>query len=163
MLDEVLREHHSQLLYRARHHSLDAADAEDALNEASLAFLRNYNGPPGEDALNWLKAVTKYTAWSFSRQAGERRRQLSSAEAGDLCPEATDRSAQVAAREEFESLVCHLRALKPDEQAALLLVGFGFSYQEIAEMRSWSIRKTTRCIYEGRQRLRALTRENNLN
>src|SRR5215218_9537370 len=73
ILDQVLRKHHRLLLRRARLHSVDPADAEDALNEAALAFLRNYNGPPGEGALTWLATVVKYTAWSLSREAGKRR------------------------------------------------------------------------------------------
>jgi len=156
----VLREHHRLLLHRARLHSSDPADAEDALNEASLAFLRNYNGPPGEDALNWLKAVTKYTAWSISRDAAERRHRLRDhADVPDTSVRASEAEQPFRTREAFDVLVHHLRQLKPDERAALVLLGFGFSYQEISELRSWSTRKTTRAIYEGRQRLRSLARQ----
>jgi RNA polymerase sigma factor (sigma-70 family) len=153
ILDEVIRDHHRLLLQRARLHSADPADAEDALNEASLSFLRNYNGPPGEDALRWLKAVTKYTAWSLSRQAGERRRnQRPEAYLGFRS--AREKAEPQRGREVFSDLLSHLCELKPDERAALLLLGFGFSYREIAELRSWSVRKTNRCIFEGRRRLR---------
>jgi DNA-directed RNA polymerase specialized sigma24 family protein len=158
ILDEVIRDHHRLLLQRARLHSADPADAEDALNEASLSFLRNYNGPPGQDALNWLKAVTKYTAWSFSRRASDRRRNQRP-EAYVASRSLRGRAEPQKGREELAELLSHLCELKPDERAALLLLGFGFSHREIAELRSWSARKTNRCIFEGRRRLREVARQ----
>lgn len=155
----MLQEHHRLLLHRARLHSADPADAEDALNEASLAFLRNYNGPPGEDALNWLKAVTKYTAWSLSRDFAERRdRPRMRAKQPDGPARTFEADERLRAREALGDLLRHLQRLKPDERTALVLLGFGFTYREIAELRSWSRRKTARCIFEGRRRLRTIAR-----
>jgi DNA-directed RNA polymerase specialized sigma24 family protein len=47
------------------------------------------------------------------------------------------------------------RRLKPEERTALALFGLGYSYKEIADMRGWSYTKVSRCIREGRAKLRA--------
>jgi DNA-directed RNA polymerase specialized sigma24 family protein len=48
--------------------------------------------------------------------------------------------------------------LKPDERTALLLLGLGYSYQEIAETQGWTHTKVNRCIAEGRTTLRRARR-----
>jgi DNA-directed RNA polymerase specialized sigma24 family protein len=46
--------------------------------------------------------------------------------------------------------------LKPDERGALLLLGLGYSYREIAAMQGWTMTKVHRFISEGRASVRRL-------
>ncbi len=56
--------------------------------------------------------------------------------------------------EETARVVEAIEQLKPDERTALILLGLGCSYKEIAELRGWSATKVDRCIREGRARVR---------
>lgn len=62
-------------------------------------------------------------------------------------------------RERVSSRAALLPALKPDERAALLLLGLGYSYSEIGELRGWTRTKINRCLAEGRAALRRLAAE----
>jgi len=168
ILDEVLRSHRGALVAQARYHSTRASDVDDALSDACLAFLRNYNGPPGDDALNWMKALTKYSAWAISRRARSRESKESllplDRETGEALdreiPDQRDDPADLYERiEETVEIGEMFRELKPDERTALLLLGLGHSYEEIAEMRGWTLTKVNRCLAEGRERMRKLMRE----
>ena len=57
--------------------------------------------------------------------------------------------------EQHAACVALLARLKPDQRTALLLLGLGFSYREIAELRGWTHTKVNRCLAEGRATLRA--------
>jgi DNA-directed RNA polymerase specialized sigma24 family protein len=52
-----------------------------------------------------------------------------------------------------------INELKPDERTALLLLGLGYSYEEIGSGRGWSYTKVNRCIAEGRAELRTRLRD----
>jgi DNA-directed RNA polymerase specialized sigma24 family protein len=69
ILVDLLRRERSALLRQARRNSRDNADAEDALSEASVQFLRHYDGPPGRDALRWMMVVVRNHARDVSRRA----------------------------------------------------------------------------------------------
>jgi DNA-directed RNA polymerase specialized sigma24 family protein len=141
-VSHVRTRHRSTLQRQAAHHSNSPADADDALQDACVQFLRNYDGPPGADALRWMMLVTKRCAWAIG--ARQRRHQShiqlnctdGRVEPGvSLAPRADSHldPANLAERAEQQAnRVSALRHLKPDERTALMLLAFGFSYREIA-------------------------------
>jgi RNA polymerase sigma factor (sigma-70 family) len=159
-LDRLLRAERGRLLRQAHFHSRRPEDAEDALNDACVQFLRFYDGPAGEDALRWMLLVVKRAAWAIGRQAGEReaRYRLVEAEALEVTIAAeAPGPAELLERAEASSEVIELiEQLKPDERTALILLGLGCSYAEIGELRGWSRAKVHRCLKEGRARVRRL-------
>ena len=69
ILDQLMQSDRASLLKLARLHSHRDADAEDAVSEAAVQFLRFYSGPPGARALHWMKLVTKRCAWQIRARA----------------------------------------------------------------------------------------------
>jgi DNA-directed RNA polymerase specialized sigma24 family protein len=165
LLTEIIDRHRAALLAQAARHAPRAADAEDAVQEACAAFLARYDGPAGTDALRWLMLVTKRCAW---RLGEEGRRHGVLAELSVTDDEGVDERAVLAAgaaREATDPAVLHerrrhdldllgeLAALKPDERTAVVLLGAGYGYAEIADRRRWSHTKVNRCVAEGRAAL----------
>ena len=58
-LDQLLRSERRSLARQARFHSRRPEDAEDALSDACVQFLRFYDGPAGDDALRWMMLVVE--------------------------------------------------------------------------------------------------------
>jgi DNA-directed RNA polymerase specialized sigma24 family protein len=159
ILERLLTRERSALTRQAQLHSRRAQDADDALGDACVQFLRFYDGPAGLDALRWMLLVTKRCAWAIARQRSPR----ISGEAGDtedvaaLAAEERSGPAELCERREETAEAARLIAsLKEAEREALLLFALGYSYKEIAELRGWSITKVNRCIAEGRARVREL-------
>ena len=167
ILKTLITRHRPALMRQAHRHAARPADAEDALQEACLQFMRHYDGPPETDALRWMMVVTKRCAWALGRtprrhevacelaltdadgESGEPL--LHAAGAAELDPaELTERAEAAAERARA------LAALKPDERTALVLFGAGLRYREIAERRRWTYTKVNRCLREGREALRQL-------
>ena len=165
ILEQVLAEGRAALRRQADRSAPQTADADDALQEACLQFLRYYDGAPGEAALRWLMLCLKHRGWEIA-QRRLRRESFTALSATD----ADDPSARIvrplsrepgpeerAERgEEVAAFFAALARLKPDERAALLLLGLGYSYAEICARRGWSHTKVNRCLAEGRAALRAL-------
>ena len=152
ILAELLAGERGRLLAQARRHSTRPEDADEALGDASVQFLRFYPGPAGPDALHWMLTVVRRSAWEI----GRRRRRHEAREvtvevepAGGLDP-----VERVSRSEEAAGLAAAIFSLKADERAALLLFGLGLSYKEIAEQRDWSLVKVRRLIREGRAKAR---------
>lgn len=167
ILDELLRSHGSRLAHQAHRNSARACDADDALSEACILFLRNYDGPPGVDALRWMMLVVKRCAWSLSKRANRRASREIGAfvapRSGELLeieiPDAADGpDALYERREDVEQVAGVMSDLKSDERTAMVLVGLGYSYREIEEMQGWSYTKINRCLAEGRARARKILR-----
>jgi RNA polymerase sigma factor (sigma-70 family) len=146
VLDQLLRDHRNQLLNQVRFHSPDADQAEEALADACVQFMRFWDDPPGVDPLPWLLVVAKRCAWAIARKDRRRRSRLGAASIESACE-----TAELAGREagpgpqemaersaETERLIELIEELKPDERTALILLGLGCSYAEIAELRGWS-------------------------
>ncbi len=157
--ERLLREHGSRLRAIARRNSINADDAEEALQRTLLIALRADPGMPGHP-LAWATTVLKREAWGIRRErtrriqqpaAGreEEHDQLAQLEAkGPLPDEAAERAERVRAfRRAFDSL-------KPQEREMLLLIGAGLTYEEIEERRGYTHTKINRCIAEGRAALR---------
>lgn len=158
ILDRLLRCERTQLLRQVRFHSRRPEDAEDALSDACVQFLRFYDGPAGTDALRWMLVVTKRCAWAIARRNGARESRIkviADQDASDrieiVVRDAGAGPAETVERsEETAEVVELIERLKPDERTALILFGLGCSYAEIGELRGWSATKVRRCIQEGR-------------
>jgi RNA polymerase sigma factor (sigma-70 family) len=155
ILERALAEGRASLRHQARRHSPGESEAEEALQEASLDFLRLYDGRAGVDAMRWLHIAVKHRAWELGRKqrrrdALEKRQEIESDAA------AADPSERVERAEAVAQFFAALAQLKPDERAALLLLGLGCSYREICERQGWTHTKLNRCLVEGRSALRAL-------
>jgi DNA-directed RNA polymerase specialized sigma24 family protein len=135
-------------------------DAEDALNDACVQFLRFYEGPPGDDALRWMLLVVKRCAWAIGRR--ESRHRAWAGRPLDEQFEAVAREEQIGPAElaeraeETARTIELIERLKPDERLALILLGLGCSHAEIRELRGWSYSKLHRCLVEGKARVKEL-------
>ncbi|HVC07288.1 MAG TPA: hypothetical protein VND98_06885 [Solirubrobacterales bacterium] len=146
ILDRLLRSERSRLLRQVRFHSQRLEDAEDALSDACVQFLRFYDGPAGTAALRWMLVVAKRCAWAISRQRRERVAvdpQVSAEWAEEdlkvLVRDGADGPVELAERSaETARVIEAIEQLKSDERTALILFGLGCSYSEIGELRSWS-------------------------
>ena len=167
LLDCLLHRYGANLRRQAAKNSSCSADAEDALQDACVQFLRSYSGPAElSAALPWLLLAVKHSAWKL----GARRRRCEALVA--LSPTdapvgerpaltALDERPGPAERAERSEHLAERRSalaqLKPDERTALLLFALGFSYREIMARQGWTHTKVNRCLSEGRARLRALS------
>lgn len=164
ILERLLASEGEALRRTARANSASAADAEDALQDGYIVFLRLYEGGE-EEALPWLRLVVKRLAWRVGSQARRRGspehvvtvepavpgpREVVVADSRPGTAELVERAEATERRVEL------LGRLKPDERAALILIGLGASYAEISRLRGWTMRKVNRCVAEGRARLREL-------
>jgi DNA-directed RNA polymerase specialized sigma24 family protein len=154
LLERLLREKHHVLRRQALRHTVGAAGADDAMQRAAEQFLRYYAGGPGlEHALRWMMVAVKHAAWK-ERQALIA---IDALDAGAIIED--DRRGPAEAAEAaglLSARVAQLQRLKPDERTALLLFGYGLSYEEIAAARGWTYSKVNRCISEGRSALRKM-------
>ncbi|HVC06387.1 MAG TPA: sigma-70 family RNA polymerase sigma factor [Solirubrobacterales bacterium] len=165
ILDALLTTKGTLLRSQAARNAPSPADAEDALMEACLQFLRYYNGPPGVHALRWLMLCVKHRAWEIvaRRRSREALGELSCTDAYDPdghtvhVPCQRPGPAERAERgEEVTEFFTALDRLKPDERTALLLLGFGLSYREIMHRQGWGPTKLNRCLAEGRAAIRTI-------
>jgi RNA polymerase sigma factor (sigma-70 family) len=160
----LLRAERRSLVRQARAHSHRREDAEDALGDASVQFLRFYEGPPGDEALRWMLLVVKRCAWAIRRKAKVREARYRTIRGGraDRRSEAVVREERIGPAElversqETARLIDAIEQLKPDERTALILAGLGCTRAEIRELRGWSEAKLHRCLSEGRARVREL-------
>lgn len=162
MLCQLLERDAFRLRSQARLHAQRPSDAEDALQDACVQFLRYYDGP-SEEALRWMYVVVKRCAWAIGRRASRTRelgyevspadgegeeRELLPVDDGFGPAEIVERGEAVSER------IALLDGLKPDERRALLLLALGYSYKEIAAGQGWTHTKVNRCVAEGRADLR---------
>ena len=161
-LSRVLAESERLLRAQARRHAASPEDAEDALQTACVRFIERYRGD--YEPLAWLYTAVKREAWALRRKSSRRRELSLDSPREDLDDgppwveslpsespgpsELALRAADLAERER------RIEELKPDERTALLLLGLGFSYEEIGTGRGWTYTKVNRCIAEGRAELR---------
>jgi RNA polymerase sigma factor (sigma-70 family) len=165
LASRLYAERRSYLLRIAERNSLNRDDAEDALQETFITFVRAYDPAGGAHPLAWLTLVLKRECWQRTRREHLDRRagqEIDNPEEGngtclELIPDpgrSPDQAAEVA------DLVAETRdqlaELKPQERRALSLLALGYSYEEIGEITGWTYTKINRCIAEGRSRLRGL-------
>ena len=165
ILDDLMRSHGRELRGQAAVNSPRKRYVDDALADASVAFLRFYNGPEGVDALRYMMVCVRTAAWEIDRRRRRieehdvdrfmpeevhRRRIAGIPELGEEPDERYERSESVQERKDL------LAQLKPDERTAITMFAYGFSYEEICDRKGWTYTKVNRCMTEGRQRLRQL-------
>lgn len=81
----------------------------------------------------------------------------SDAEDDEITPVASSRSDpadHVERQAEVSEVAALMAQLKPAERDALVLLGLGYTYKEIAEIQGWTRTKVNRCLAEGRTALR---------
>lgn len=158
-------EQRSHLLRVANRHAFNADDAEEALNEAFIAFIGKFD-PDGEPhPVAWLTLVLKRECWQRRRSHHLDRRYgqeatLDQDEVGSVLDWIPDPGRSPQDQAELSDRVAEARnqlaELKPDERRALALKALGYSYKEIGEITGWTYTKINRCIAEGRSHLRRL-------
>lgn len=161
-LECLLLARRALLLHHVHFHSERSQDAEDALADACVQFLRCYEGPADtEDALRWMLLVAKRCAWEIARRRRRRREDLQldfeGAEAGQVGEGDPAEDAERA--EDAEQALAAIGHLAPDERDALILFGLGYSYREIGDLRGWTYAKVNRRLNEGRARARRMLDE----
>lgn len=169
ILEELMRSKKRRLWSQARRFSASDQDADDALEDACLAFLRHFRpdtDPHAPLPVNWMLTTVKHAAFRIhGRNVRLRERDAQTKIPflsdtfwqNDVCdPVATLVEEQVEDREWARTCGRLLTELKPDERTALSLIGFGLSYREVAERQGWTATKVNRCVSEGRMRLREL-------
>ena len=165
VLDRLLATAGSVLRNQAARNAPSPADAEDALQEGCLAFLRYYDGPPDDQALAYLMLAVKHCAWAIGSRVRTREafHEVTCTDAydpdGRLLSVLSERPGPDERAERSEDVAAFFAALdrlKPDERTALILFGLGLSYREIGERQGWTHTKINRCLAEGRAALRAI-------
>jgi RNA polymerase sigma factor (sigma-70 family) len=145
----LLAAHRGSLQRLARRISLCEADADDALQRATVILLTR--PPERTDRIAaWMHVVTRREALAVRRE----RERLLGAPLGESLPGASPCPSERAERRDRMRL---LAELKPDQRRALLLRACGYSYVEIRELTGWTHTKVNRCLAEGRARLRSLS------
>jgi RNA polymerase sigma factor (sigma-70 family) len=151
---EIYASSRGHLLWVARRNAACEGDAEEAVQDAFLAFIESYDPTAGAPPLAWLTTTAKRKCWRLSEARHH--------EVGELQPGAVTEAGRRAASPpdpgatvvDLEEARMRLRGLKADERTAIGLAAAGYSYGEIAERRGWTVTKVKRCLYEGRSALR---------
>ena len=166
ILAEAIAAGREALRRQAARNSARHLEAEDALQDACVEFLRYYDGPPGEQALRYLMVAVRHRAWANSSEAWQRHRAPTELTTTDFIERGVPRVSVLCERpgpaegaESHELLlrrVAILAELKPDERTAILLAALGYTYREIADLQGWTNTKVNRCLAEGRADLRRL-------
>ncbi len=147
----IIGRHADSLLRVAQRHSLCPDDAQDAYQRALEIFLRHAPALDADRAHLWIHTVVKHESMRLraarSRSVGTEEHDLDA----HAAPGAASPHEQVLAFEHLTRSAEALQRLKPQELRALWLKAQGHSYQEIAELCSWTYTKVNRCITEGRR------------
>ena len=166
LLAEILKDR-ARLVAYARRHSKDAQDAEDALGDACLQFLRHFDGEDPNHAARWMLTVLKRCSWAIPRRRRERRavveevsaEQLEDDQGVGLLDRRRGPEEMAEAHEEVGRISMALARLTRDQRRALLLSAAGYTFHEIASIEGWTYTKVNRSIFEGRRRLRRIVGE----
>jgi RNA polymerase sigma factor (sigma-70 family) len=155
----IFSQHRRSLLAVARLNSNSADDAEEALQDALILFIENYDPSSQSPALPWLTLTLKRRCWAIAKRTGQEKQRIRElARERDRQP-SIETLARPEAVVEMKETATHrrrdLERLKCDQCRALVLTGLGYSYKEICAMTGWTYTKVSRCIREGRAALRA--------
>lgn len=156
---ELYERRYNQLLVIAQKNAPTPADAEEALQDSFVAFIKHFDPDGPAPAIAWLILTLKRACWTRWRKG------LPQVPADDFRDRGSraDRSRvdEVAASsdmaEQIETIQLGREAmakLKPDQRTALVLLAMGYSYKEIGELNDWTYTKVNRCVSEGRTALR---------
>jgi RNA polymerase sigma factor (sigma-70 family) len=156
---QLYRERHGYLLAIARRNGACEADAQEALQEAFVSFIRHFNPDRGAPPLAWLTLTLKRECWRrYERERYDQRvgqeRAGEEEEVGFLMEQIASPACIENQVLDLENADRRLGQLKPDDRLSLELQAAGFSYAEIAEHKGWTYTKVNRCMREGRAALR---------
>lgn len=154
MATELYAEHHAYLLSIADRNALNRDDAEEALQETFIAFIRKFDPRGGAPPLAWLTLVLKRECWQrrrshhLDRRAGQEA-DLTDDELGCVLEAVPDPGLRPHERVELTERAHHLRdllaQLKPQERRTLSLLALGYSYREIIKITGWTYTKVGSC------------------
>jgi DNA-directed RNA polymerase specialized sigma24 family protein len=161
----LIKRSETQMRNQARFHCRLPDDAEEALQRSYILFIERFD-PSRFSPLPWMLTTIKHEAWGIARLS-HRRHEIGFTEVPrgdggtsdlaefftDPVPGPAERALELSASEERRAA---LERLKPDERTALIMIGLGCSYAEIAERRGWTLTKVNRCAAEGRKAARRL-------
>jgi RNA polymerase sigma factor (sigma-70 family) len=161
---EIYETRYAYLLRIARRNAASRSDAEEALQDAFVFFMSDYDPKLGSPALAWLTLVLKRRCWRLRDNAHLDRRVVADAESDHQEPTETIERVSSRARPlvdrvaECDGARRHLRRLKPDQRTAIGMLAAGCTYEEVGKIRGWTHSKVNRCLYEGRIALGAEVR-----
>jgi RNA polymerase sigma factor (sigma-70 family) len=156
---EIYETRYAYLLRIARRNAASAADAEEALQDAFVFFISDYDPKLGAPPLAWLTLVLKRRCWRLRDNARLDRRVVAAAESEHPEPTETIEAVCSTSRPladrvaECDGARRRLRRLKPDQRTAIGMVAAGLSYEEVGQIRGWSQTKVNRSLVEGRRAL----------
>jgi RNA polymerase sigma factor (sigma-70 family) len=154
LAERLYAEQHGRLLAIARRNSACLDDAEEALQDAFILFIDNFDPDDQAPPLAWFTLTLKRRCWALYRH----QRLRAALRRGNNAERLADPHRlpdEVAELSDSVARVRHqLEDLKPAERKALGLLALGYSYREITEITGWSYTKVNRCISEGRAALR---------
>ncbi len=159
LASEIYGEKYTYLLRIAKRNAATEADAEEALQDAFVFFISDYDPRLGAPPLAWLTLTLKRRCWRLRDAAHLDRRVPALPEATHEEPtglierrpgDSRALPERIAERDEARR---RLRLLKPDERTAIGMVAAGCTYGEVARTRGWTRTKVNRSVYEGRRAL----------
>ena len=165
LAEQLYRERYHYLLRIATRNSANYADAEEAVQQAFLAFLAKFDPDSEAPPLAWGTLTLKRECWAKRARAHLDFRVGQAAAPGSDPPAFSPEliPSRSAGPEEMIERAEHLveareqlAGLKPAERRALSLIAAGFSYREVSDITDWSHTKVNRSIAEGRERLQQL-------
>lgn len=156
--EELFREHRPFLVAIAERNSAHASDAEEALQDAFLAFLDHFDPVEETPPLAWLTLTLKRRCWAIYRRRRGAPDQPVMHLLSTVADPAPTPEEQIEVTEQLRRHRVLLKVLKPNERRALGLLALGFSYREIMQATGWTYTKVNRSIRDGRNRLRRAVR-----
>jgi RNA polymerase sigma factor (sigma-70 family) len=158
---EIYEENYAYLLRIAKRNAASPADAEEAVQDAFVFFISDYDPQLGSPPLAWLTLTMKRRCWRL-REGAHHDRRIGADPEGEheeptaLIERQANRSRPVSERvAECDEARRRLQGLKPDERTAIGMLAAGCTYGEVAGIRGWTYTKVNRCVYEGRRALGA--------
>jgi RNA polymerase sigma factor (sigma-70 family) len=161
LADQLYRERRRYLFRIAVRNAASEADAEEAVQDAFLAFVCEYDPESGAPPLAWVTLATKRRCWRLRDAAHLDRRVFALPQSGHEEPSGlidrrpADPRPPCERQADRAEARARLADLKPDERRTLLLLAAGYSYREVGQMTGFSYTKVNRCASEGRAALRA--------
>lgn len=159
LLDRLLREHGSELRRQTRAHSDNPVDAEEALGDACVRFLRCFDGADEEHARRWMLLEVKRCAWAIPRARKRRQAilgEIAIVQVEDEIAVADQRWHPAKRLDDARALEDLLSAFTPGERRVAILFALGYSYGEIAEICGWSWSSVKHSLERTRRRSRLL-------
>jgi RNA polymerase sigma factor (sigma-70 family) len=156
---EIYETRYAYLLRIARRNAASRSDAEEAVHDAFVFFISDYDPKLGAPPLAWLTLVLKRRCWRLRDNARLDRRVVADTGADHQEPTETIEALSSGTRAladrvaERDQARRRIRRLKPDQRTAIGMVAAGCTYGEVARTRGWSRTKINRCLVEGRQAL----------